>query len=292
MLKNIIRAMALFVLFAMVCVPVARALTVEIGGESSGQATLGEDNKGSVESESDVDVNLNSQDNTTIETETKAEGQAEWSSPFDVLKKIWTGTTVEGQVDESSEITVNRWAVNSGPSSATISFRTNIETRGEVEYSTSPNFDDSSSMGLSLAQDHSVYLSGLSANTVYYFRVALSDDSGEIDFTSQVRTFETEDEDEDKPRLIFLNVFGVDSDSATVIWLTNRSSNGKIWVETDSEVNVAMDPIMENDDETYLHIFHLTDLSADTEYHLKVASGNDSGQITYSSTLSFMTDVE
>src|SRR5262249_19755926 len=62
-------------------------------------------------------------------------------------------------------------AVSIGSSAATITWASNEASDSQVDYGTSSSYGSTTSLAASLVTVHSVALTGLSASTVYHFRV-------------------------------------------------------------------------------------------------------------------------
>ena len=195
--------------------------------------------------------------------------------------------------DENVAIRFGRLNIDVDDSSANISFRTNVETRGEIEYSKVATLRNSEKVALALNTEHSVKLEGLSADSTYYLKITLEDKDGDKKFESQIRSFTTDKEadvDVQKPRIGFLHFFNVEQESASVIWVTNEPTNGSVWISEDAGVDTTVTADYKNNNLAHFHVFNLTNLSADTEYHVVVASADASGNTSYSAEISFMTD--
>ena len=82
-----------------------------------------------------------------------------------------------------------------------------------------------------LTTPHSITLTGLAANTTYYFRVRSRDAAGNL-ATSSSSTFRTDN----TPPVITAVVATPAVNSATVTWTTNEAANGQVEYGTSSSL--------------------------------------------------------
>jgi peroxiredoxin/DNA-directed RNA polymerase subunit M/transcription elongation factor TFIIS len=75
--------------------------------------------------------------------------------------------------------------------SAVITWTTNENATSQVEYGKTSSYGKTSNKNTSLTLDHSVKLTGLEANTLYYFRVLSEDSSGNLAVSDKSGTFTT-----------------------------------------------------------------------------------------------------
>ncbi|GEM_PF-1154997 len=76
-------------------------------------------------------------------------------------------------------------------SSATVSWTTSEVANGEVEYGTTASYGSVTPLNTNLSLTHSATISGLTANTLYHYRIRSSDEIGNV-ATSNDNTFTTE----------------------------------------------------------------------------------------------------
>jgi len=144
-------------------------------------------------------------------------------------------------------------------------------------------FVDSSS----LVTAHNISLSGLSANTTYYFIVSSLDSFGNK-ATSIEYSFTTSTPDTTAP-----NISNISSSAATntadIIWNTDELSNSKAWYSTttpmvlDSSLSVELTNLVAS------HSVSLSSLNASTTYYFVVGSTDSSGNQATSTESSFTT---
>ncbi|MBI4057649.1 MAG: right-handed parallel beta-helix repeat-containing protein, partial [Elusimicrobia bacterium] len=95
--------------------------------------------------------------------------------------------TTQCQNDTTPPVISNVQATNIGSSQATITWTTNESADSQVEYGLSASYGNSTTLNPTLVTSHSQTLSGLSAETLYHFRVKSKDARGNLatsgDFT-------------------------------------------------------------------------------------------------------------
>lgn len=129
-------------------------------------------------------------------------------------------------------------------------------------------------------------LSGLVADTTYYYVIAATDASGNTATSSQ-HSFKTAIiPDTTAPVISSLSVSAVTAGSATVSWTTNENATGKIRYATTSPLS----NVLENTVLTLSHSFNLTGITASSTYHYIVSSTDAAGNATSSNELTFVTN--
>lgn len=283
---------------------------LSLGNSLEVRANIKEKNEIKVKTE-----NKNSVEATTTEevsTTTDSDGDFDYKNDDNLPPGIKTAPGIEKRVetgkwlpqgllkffdrsesnDASVNIRLNGFEVETATSSASIYFKTNIDTKGVLTYSASSSLSDATVIDLALADEHNITLSDLEAGTVYYFQIKLETASGEASYDSRVRTLATIEIDTDFPEINFFHIFSVKENSANVIWITTEKTTGKVWVSATSSVDTTVTPTFENTDSSYFHVFDLADLEADTDYYVKVSSTDGADNTTFSEVLSFTTDTE
>ncbi|MBU1102416.1 fibronectin type III domain-containing protein, partial [Patescibacteria group bacterium] len=94
---------------------------------------------------------------------------------------VWTNTTVTvGTPDITppiiSSVSVSSITINS----ATINWTTNEPADSQVEYGLSVNYGQQTNLNSTLTTNHSIIINGLSAGTLYHFRVLSKDGNGNV----------------------------------------------------------------------------------------------------------------
>jgi len=171
-------------------------------------------------------------------------------------------------------------------SSATITWTTNEPSDSQVEYGLTTAYGNSTTLNASLVTSHSAGLTGLSASTVYHYRVKSKDTAANLG-TSIDYTFTTTAAPDITPPVISIVVSsGITYSSATITWITNELS--------DSQVEYGLTTAYGNTTvlKTILATSHsagLTGLSASTIYHYRAKSRDASGNLGMSVDYTFTT---
>ena len=187
-------------------------------------------------------------------------------------------------------ITNGPTVVASTSSSLTIEWETDESANSNVNFGTSAdNLGDQEISGNNV-NTHRVVLTKLAAGTTYAYEVASTDASGNGETRSKA-AFGTTPSTEDltaptistAPTIIYKN-----DRSATIQWITNEAANAEVAFGTtaDNLINILTLPDFDTE-----HTMTLTNLDANTTYHFKASSTDQSNNgPTSSSTLSFTTD--
>ncbi len=100
--------------------------------------------------------------------------------------------TTTASADTTAPVISNISIDNITSAEAVVTWNTNEASSSQVEYGTDTNYGSFSSLDNNLATTHSTALTGLTPNTVYYFRVISSDQSGN-EAVSAGSSFTTQD---------------------------------------------------------------------------------------------------
>ncbi len=166
--------------------------------------------------------------------------------------------------------------------SATINWSTNEPSTSLVWLAsstpvTSASGKMSNSNG-SLVFSHSLSFTTLSASTTYYYFVVSTDASGNT-ATSSEHSFTTPPEVSDTTAPF---IFGVSAtplvNSASISWMTNESSNSRVWFATSTDILNASNKQMTSDlSLTTNHTVGLSGLTSATTYYFLVVSADAAG---------------
>ena len=191
---------------------------------------------------------------------------------------------------------------------ATIAWQTNVISDGFVEYDTDSGFSASKEQGSSVknATSHSVDVSGLEANTTYYYRVRSQRVNGGVTTDSIINTFISGDAegggttvtsgggggiliidktDKLPPEIINVVIEDIESDKARITWETDEESTSFIEYGFNSEYG-SVYGLWSTSTEHEVSIENLND---NTTYHFRALSSDDWGNIGYSEDLAFNT---
>ena len=178
-------------------------------------------------------------------------------------------------------------------STASVTWTTSESASSEVRYSTSSSVTASSTTVSdgTLSTSHTMTLTGLTPDTTYYYVVVAKDNSGNEKDTS-VLQFKTEalaTVDTVPPNILFSTTFGVNRNSAHIIWITNERSDSKVWLSTSSPVSVSATTTDSVASLSYFHNIVVSGLATSTTYFYAVSSTDASGNVSATSTGSFTT---
>jgi hypothetical protein len=167
---------------------------------------------------------------------------------------------------------------------ATITWTTNVGANSQVDYGTSASYGKSSALNSSLVTSHTVMLSGLSASTLYHFRVKSADASNNQaasgDFTFTTNAAAT------PPTITVVSASGITSSGSTITWATNVAANSQ--VDYGTTVSYGQSTAL-NSSMVTSHTVALSGLSASTLYHYRVKSADASNNQAISSDFTFTT---
>lgn len=238
---------------------------------------------------SDKEDNKDNKSEKKEENKNKKENRGFWASWF---AKFFNKTDLD---IKSAVITRNN------ATSTTVGWVTNQETKGKVYFGTDASLVTSSSTaGLSFVEDsnfsmdHKTVLTGLSVGTKYYYFIEYQNRAGET-ARSKVFNFKTKAlavVDAVAPKILFQTTLGVDGDSAQIVWLTNESSDSKVWIGTTVGVNTSGTPTKSSGSSSVFHSLNVGGLATSTKYFYVVSSTDASGNITLSVENSFQTSAE
>lgn len=158
-------------------------------------------------------------------------------------------------------------------SSATLNWTTTEVANGEVDYGTTASYGSTSSLNTNLAVTHSVTLSGLSANTLYHYRIKSADEADNL-ATTPDNTFTTGElvpESTSVATVVFstIETASLNTSSATITWHTSVPSDSRVEYG-DSELFGSISVL--HSELTTTHSVTLTGLSSDTGYYFRVKS--------------------
>ncbi|MGQ9809363.1 MAG: family 10 glycosylhydrolase [Armatimonadota bacterium] len=152
--------------------------------------------------------------------------------------------------------------------SAVITWQTNVPATSRVEYGTTPAYGMSSLLYSTPRTAHTVTLTGLQPNTLYYYRVISTNEFGQS--ASGPHTFTSSG----PPQISNVQVTGITATSATVTWTTNAPATSQVRYGTSpSYGNVT--PLSEVP--VTSHSVTISGLTPNTDYHCQAVSTNSYG---------------
>ncbi len=173
--------------------------------------------------------------------------------------------------------------------SATITWTTNENADSQVQYGLSTSYGSSTARNASLVTSHSQSISGLTANTLYHYRVLSRDAAGNFASSSDY-TFRTSAPADTTPPVISgVNSSGITRTGATISWNTNEAADSQVDYGTTASYgnSTAL-----NDNRTTSHVQSLSGLTADTLYHYRIRSRDEDGNLALSGDFTFTTSAD
>ena len=171
-------------------------------------------------------------------------------------------------------------------SGAVISWTTNVNATGNMEYGTSPGiYTDSAPTPADITADntsHAMILSGLSANITYYYRVKSDDGTG--DTTSAEHSFKTK-----AFTISGVTAASITTNSATITWNTNVATTSNVEYGLDTSYGSTAPMSADTTADSTIHIVVLSGLSPNTTYHYRVKSKDASSNEVVSADHAFTT---
>lgn len=172
---------------------------------------------------------------------------------------------------------------------ATINFTANEPVVFEVLYGTSVSYGSTTTKTTTAATANTQALTGLTANTPYFYQVKAYDAAGNT--ASATGTFTTlAIADTTAPTISGVTVSAITATGATVAWTTNENSSTKVYVSTATPVSKTTgSTVTTGPTSVTTHSVTLTGLTANTVYYFLVESVDSSSNIGTSTESSFTT---
>lgn len=182
----------------------------------------------------------------------------------------------------------NVTASSTGTTSEAIIWDTNKSANSKVYYSTTspvviggPNTQVASSG--TLLTHHQINLANLISGQTYYFLV-VSTDSSSTTATSSQQSFVVQTQapsDTTPPNILFASNNGLSTSTTSLIWITNESSDSKVWISTTTPVATTTAPVASSGTLSFFHQLGIPNLATSTLYYYTVSSTDSSGNTGY-----------
>lgn len=209
--------------------------------------------------------------------------------PPGIAKKIGQGTTTPPVVDTIAPIILSTSVSDIGTTSARINWVTNEMTRAQVAYGTSTSYTTETGWSAGVNTVHSHLIAGLSANTVYHFRISVKDMAGNMASTSDM-TFTTVSvtppTDTTAPTISNVAVGSITQTSATITWTTSESTQAKMAYGTTTPYAVETG-FSSSFSSGFTQV--LSGLTASTTYHFSITAKDAAGNMASTSDMTFTT---
>ena len=176
-----------------------------------------------------------------------------------------------------------------GLNEGTIAWTTDELAISTLEYGTTQSYGSQATLGVSALLAHTAVLTGLTTNTVYYYCIHATDLAGNVanscghSFTTAATEVIV---DATPPDISLVTVTGVSTDSVTISWTTDKVANAEIEYGTTAGYG-EVTPL-----DTALALTHsvtLTGLTPNTEYHYRIRSSDEIGNVATSPDNTFTT---
>ena len=174
--------------------------------------------------------------------------------------------------------------------SGLILWETDELSNSKVIYGTTTSCGNETSLDDTLTKKHAVSISGLSANTTYYYKV-VSCDANSNCATSSLNSFTTllleepKEGDAEGPQISEVKATVVSDTSVVITWKTDELADSKV----DYGKSTSYTETVSSSDLTIEHIINLSNLESSTTYHFQVVSADSSGNSSTSTDFTFTT---
>ena len=174
--------------------------------------------------------------------------------------------------------------VSEATSTATISWKTNESTTSKLKYGTDSDMSsyDSTLSNGSLSLNHEMNLTGLTPNTKYYYVITVKDSDGNTK-ESSILNFRTDkvsttpEQDVVAPQIMYVTIANLKATSTRLVWITNESSDSKVWISTNSSVDTSGTPTVSSSASVYYHDVTFDNLATSTKYYYTINSTDAAG---------------
>ena len=182
--------------------------------------------------------------------------------------------------------TISTQASGTSETSVIVSWSTDTYSTSQVLYGlSSDNLDQATEVDPILNKTHFVTITGLTANTTYYYEVK-SVDTYDNETVSDVQSFTTA-ASPTAPVIDDTSISATAQDTtATIIWKTDQASSSIVEYGTTTSYGQE---VGDTDEQVTTHTVELTSLSPSTTYHYRVKSDDGQGNTGISQDKTFVT---
>ncbi len=167
---------------------------------------------------------------------------------------------------------------------ATITWTTDEASDSQVDYGTTASYGSSTPLNSSSVTSHSQQITGLTAGTLYHYRVRSRDAAGNTANSSDL-TFSTT-ADTTAPVISSVQAGSITATSTTITWSTDEASDSQ--VEYGTTISYGLTTTL-NSTLVTSHSQPLTGLAGGTLYHYRVKSKDAAGNLAVSADFTFTT---
>jgi hypothetical protein len=210
------------------------------------------------------------------------DGQSRGSSP-DVGADEFGGTTPG---DTTPPVISSIAAGSITSSGATVTWTTNEASNTQVEYGLTTSYGSQTTLNTSMVTGHSAALAGLTANTLYHYRVKSRDAAGNLSVSADFTFTTAAVADTTPPVISSIATSSVTTSAAMVTWTTNEVSNTQVQygltTAYGSQTTLSTALVLS-------HGAQIIGLSPGTTYHYRVLSRDAAGNLGVSADQTFTT---
>jgi hypothetical protein len=178
-------------------------------------------------------------------------------------------------------------ASNLTGNSATISWTTDQQTVGQLNYGTTAAYGFSQS-ATTLAMNQAVTLTGLTPGTTYYYQIIATTSAG-TSSTASGYVFTTPSASATPPTVGYVAFWGINNTGITISWSTDVNANTAVAYGTTPALGQIYTNTSASYNSTTNHGVVLTGLTPGTTYYFVAQSTGSNGATGYSKTYSFTT---
>jgi hypothetical protein len=170
--------------------------------------------------------------------------------------------------------------------SASINWTTDEASDSQIDYGTTTSYGSSSSLNSAMVTSHLQALAGLSANTLYHYRVKSKDAAGNLSVSGDYTFTTLSAADTTAPTISDVSSSNITGIGAIIAWTTDEAADSEVEYGTTAEYGGGT-PI--NSTTTTLHTQAVTGLMSNTLYHYRVKSKDAAGNLSVSGDFTFTT---
>ncbi|MEW6681369.1 MAG: fibronectin type III domain-containing protein [Nitrospirota bacterium] len=177
-------------------------------------------------------------------------------------------------------------ATNVTSTGATVTWTTNEAATTQVQYGTTTAYGSTTSLNSTLLTAHSQSLTGLTAATLYHYRVLSRDAADNLATSADFTVTTLPAPDTTPPTISAVAATNVTSSSATITWATNEAATTQVTYGTTTTYGSST-PL--NSTLVTAHSQNLSGLAAATVYHFRVVSRDAAGNQAISGDITLTT---
>lgn len=208
----------------------------------------------------------------------------------DPLPLLELPINVKNPVDSTDPVMSNI-GIQATAHSMDITLTTDESAKIQVYYSPNHPFGVNHNVTSDYATEHQILLPNLHAQTQYKLFIRATDAAGNV--STRIKfliSTKPSIQDLEAPDIQFNTLFGIHDTSARLFWVTNETSDTKLWLSTNPVIDTSTKATIEKTNMVYLHFIGLQELQPNTTYYYVIASTDANGNQTTLTADSFTTD--